>query len=191
MPRLPLNGPLRVSGDTLEHYRRGVGPATDYVRPGNPLPIGTPILAPFDGYLTHYGSLSADGGLGVALAGHGRVFHGQHLSSRRPSGAFREGDIIGLSGNTGRWTDGPHLHCYVIVEGLRMSFTEFMLTYGAPVLAGNGNIMSDLSENDKAWVRLAVRQEVGAAVATIPQGLTAEDKDWARLMVRQEIGGLR
>lgn len=39
-----------------------------------------------------------------------------------------------------------------------------------------------LSEEEKAWMRLMVRQEVAAVL-----GLTEDDKAWQRLMVQQEL----
>lgn len=39
-----------------------------------------------------------------------------------------------------------------------------------------------LSEDDKAWMRLMVRQEVAGVL-----GLTEDDKAWQRLMVQQEL----
>lgn len=54
-----------------------------------------------------------------------------------------------------------------------------------PAPAGEEEDMA-LSEDDKAWMRLMTRQEVGSAVAAT-LGLTEGDKAWARLMTRQEI----
>lgn len=45
-----------------------------------------------------------------------------------------------------------------------------------------------LDDNDKAWVREAVRQEVGGGVSQIAN-LTEGDKGWIREAVRQELGG--
>ena len=33
-----------------------------------------------------------------------------HLSAAAPAGSYLRGQIIGLCGNTGSWSTGPHLH---------------------------------------------------------------------------------
>ena len=33
-----------------------------------------------------------------------------HLNAGAPAGSYDRGEIIGLCGNTGRWSTGPHLH---------------------------------------------------------------------------------
>lgn len=135
--RRPLDGPVRVTSDTAEHALRGVGPATDYARPGVALPIGTPVVAPFPiARLSRWGKRNdADaypGGLAInGYSADGRfLFVGQHLNGYADvTGPIPQGGVIAYSGNTGGST-GPHLHCYVVADGVRMSMEEAIAAYG-------------------------------------------------------------
>ena len=44
------------------------------------------------------------------LAGAGVKTRYSHLNAGAPAGSYDRGQIIGLCGNTGRWSTGPHLH---------------------------------------------------------------------------------
>ena len=44
------------------------------------------------------------------LAGAGIKTRYSHLNAGAPAGSYDRGQIIGLCGNTGRWSTGPHLH---------------------------------------------------------------------------------
>ena len=46
----------------------------------------------------------------AVLAGAGVKTRYSHLSVGVPAGSCSRGQIIGLCGNTGRWSTGPHLH---------------------------------------------------------------------------------
>lgn len=85
------------------------------------LPIGTPLYATFDGkvrvakWMKGYGNiviLRHDNGL--------ETFYG-HMSqfNVKPGDIVHAGDVIGLSGNTGRST-GPHIHYEVRYHGLAL-----------------------------------------------------------------------
>lgn len=119
--RRPIDDPVRITGDRASHAEYGVGPATDY---GSD--IGTPVRAPFAGRLRWYDT--TEGGRGVIIDGTLATFYGQHLSARSAPGDYAEGDTVALSGNTGTLTDGPHLHCYVIVHatGERLAMEEYL-----------------------------------------------------------------
>ena len=114
----------RISGDTAEHARYGVGPATDY-----PLDIGSPIVAPFAGYLTSY--WTREGGHSLKLDGEKFQFFAQHLKSAPINGQKAWRSEIAKSGNSGRLTTGPHVHAYIIVKatGKRISFSEWLRDY--------------------------------------------------------------
>lgn len=142
--RRPLDGPVRVSGDTAEHAEYGVGPATDYVRPLTALPIGTPVVAPFDvDTFYEWGGLDTVGGHSItATSPDGRFkFVAQHLSEYRSKypALLREGQTLAYSGNTGTLTNGPHLHCYVMVDGVRMSMEEALREYGGSAAGGGSS----------------------------------------------------
>lgn len=82
--------------------------------------IGTPIYAVFDGEVTAAQTFG-DGGVGIFINSNPFEAEGEqvvlcaiywHLSALKVKArdAVRKGDLIGLSGNTGRYTTGPHLH---------------------------------------------------------------------------------
>jgi hypothetical protein len=125
MTRRPMNGARRNTGDTAEHAKYGVGPATDYGAD-----TGEPIFAPFAGRAG--GWWSGTGGNTVQVAGAGVTFVGQHLSSRfAVIGSYvNEGDLIGYVGSTGSATTGPHLHWWIELNGTRISGEEYMQRVG-------------------------------------------------------------
>ena len=85
-------------------------------------PIGTKILASEDGTVTTVASLSVGYGNYVLIKhadGYETVY--AHLSQIlvRQGQAVSQGDVIGLSGNTGNST-GPHLHFEVRKNGIKI-----------------------------------------------------------------------
>jgi murein DD-endopeptidase MepM/ murein hydrolase activator NlpD len=90
------------------------GVITQGVRPGHPAidiacTVGTPVRAAHDGEGRSRSSHTH--GLTVELRRpDGLVTSYSHLSSAKPGGPFKRGDLIGACGNTGTWTTGPHLH---------------------------------------------------------------------------------
>lgn len=82
-------------------------------------PIGTPIRACDDGRVFYSDNVPDKDGMGILLAhtwGLSNYWHLSNLIAR--SGNFcKQGDIIGLSGNTG-FVTGPHLHFGVKVDGV-------------------------------------------------------------------------
>jgi len=69
--------------------------------------VGTPIVAPFDGYA--FASSSELGGQEVTVRGAQGFVYNAHLSSYGTLGYVHTGDVIGYVGTTGDAT-GPHDH---------------------------------------------------------------------------------
>lgn len=155
MMRRPVDR-ARVTGDTKSHASYGVGPATDYAgAAGGGLPIGSPIRAPFPvAELVRWGGPRDIGGYALnARSRDGRfLFVAQHLSRYRNISRADEGDVIAYSGNSGTLTTGPHLHCYVVARGVRMSMEDAIRKYGtstrrARIARGHGVRTARVSVN--------------------------------------------
>jgi murein DD-endopeptidase MepM/ murein hydrolase activator NlpD len=76
------------------------------------LPVGTPLIAAADGTVVHKGS-GSDGG-NTLIIQHAPDLYAVYYHLQKPSALAKgakvsQGDVVALSGNTGRST-GPHLH---------------------------------------------------------------------------------
>jgi len=180
--RRPLDS-YRVTGDTKEHASYGVGPATDYAaEKGGPLPIGTPVKAPFPlGKVEYWGDDSFPGGLAVTATSPDKrfVFVGQHLSGSLRHPGLAEGSVIAYSGNSGTKTTGPHLHAYVIADGKRMSMEEAIKKYGLtkPVKVTKGTALRRVRKgvNGRKAPNLSAR-----IVQFLKPGIVGTFDGWAR-----------
>ena len=108
--RKPFDGTYRITSTFQDHQNRtppSTAPGIDFA-----LPSGTPVMAAADGtvYLARYGGA---GGRYVRIRHEGGVVTlYAHLSQLLvPEGTqVKAGSVIGLSGNSGTNTTGPHLH---------------------------------------------------------------------------------
>jgi len=127
MPRRPLDGARRITGNAASHDEYNVGPATDYGADMREV-----IRAPFGGWVTRWWSTT--GGYTVAITTNWVKFTIQHLSAYagKSAGQVNEGDVIGYVGNTGTATTGPHVHCWIILieSGQRISFEQYLVNQG-------------------------------------------------------------
>lgn len=119
----------------------GVNPAGGHTGVDAALPVGTPLRAPADGVIewadwcrTIGGTdnpwlLTVGGGICVVLnAGAGKPnFLFAHLSRTdlNKGDRVKQGDIIGFSGNTGKWTTGPHCHFEVMLDGYHIKSSTY------------------------------------------------------------------
>ena len=71
-------------------------------------PIGTPITATTGGKLSSFWN-EGGGKIAKLVTGQLRQFF-MHMQTVAPNGSVKAGDVIGRSGNSGRWTTGPHVH---------------------------------------------------------------------------------
>ena len=104
----PVDGPHAVSnnfGDPRPEPGGGF-----HWHQGNDImaPMGTPIVAPFDGVASV--SRSFLGGLGVYVHGEYGYVYNAHLSELGTLGDVETGDVIGYVGSTGANSSGPHDH---------------------------------------------------------------------------------
>ena len=92
-------------------------------------PSGTPVLASATGRVVFSRGLDIHGESIIIDHGWGVFSEYSHLSARYvvPGQFVLQGDIIGLSGNTGRST-GPHLHWEIAVNGTWVSPIPFLQT---------------------------------------------------------------
>lgn len=119
----------------------GVNPPGGHTGIDAVLPVGTPLRAPADGVIEHADwftdptgldnpwLMTDGGGIGVVLnCGPGKPnFNFSHLNSTHlnPGDRVNQGDIIGTSGNTGRWTTGPHCHFEVMLDGYSLQSNTY------------------------------------------------------------------
>lgn len=97
------------------HLKAGLGVGADYVA------VYVPLYAPVSGTTYLFGDDENTGGYWVGLRGDdGRDYQFAHMSDRRSPGRVNAGDIIGITGNTGTITTGPHLHVQIFVNGKRV-----------------------------------------------------------------------
>lgn len=126
MVRSPLDGQPPVSCDSECHGYQ----ATDWA-----VRSGTPVYAKFSGRFYRRGPYpdlgDRDPGLCGDVEAPGLFGRSAHLSRWAvPNGAWvAEGDVIGYSGNTG-YSFGPHLHDYVVVDGIRYGTADYLNQIG-------------------------------------------------------------
>jgi murein DD-endopeptidase MepM/ murein hydrolase activator NlpD len=104
--RCPVAGPVAY-GDTFGEMR--YNPGFIHKHQGNDLmaALGTPVVAPFDGYATSGSQATA--GIYVKVTGAEGFVYNMHLQRVGRTGAVVEGDVIGYVGATGNAT-APHVH---------------------------------------------------------------------------------
>ena len=105
----PLQGPHAISDSFGIWVHRSEKRGGDHVHQGNDIsaPMGTPIVAPFDGIaVTAENDL---GGMAVKVFGEYGYVYNAHLSRYGQLGPVEKGDVIGYVGATGNAL-GPHDH---------------------------------------------------------------------------------
>lgn len=122
---MPLNGLLQSPFGTVRQYngkvtRRHTG---QDMRAAN----GTPVLASASGQVVLSRPMDIHGNNIVINHGWGVYSEYAHLSERYvvPGQFVLQGDVIGLSGNTGRST-GPHIHWEIAVSDIWVNPIAFM-----------------------------------------------------------------
>ncbi len=125
--RVPVDKFIRISSPFGTRRSYGGGPMTSYHEGTDfAVPAGTPVYAPADGVVLIAEPLAVRGNAVVIDHGWG-VYSGlYHLSEIKvtPGQQVKQGDLVGLSGNTGLST-GAHLHWDVRVRGLNVDALQF------------------------------------------------------------------
>lgn len=125
--RVPVDKFIKISSPFGTRRSYGGGPMTSYHEGTDfAVPAGTPVYAPADGVVVIAEQLNVRGNAVVIDHGWG-VFSGlYHLSEIKvtPGQQVKQGDLIGLSGNTGLST-GAHLHWDVRIRGLNVDALQF------------------------------------------------------------------
>jgi murein DD-endopeptidase MepM/ murein hydrolase activator NlpD len=116
----PVNGPLGSSFGAVRTYNDGS--TRRHTGIDITIPSGTPMLASSNGRVVYARHLDIHGNNIIIDHGWGVFSEYAHLSEIYvvPGQFVLQGDIIGLSGNTGRST-GPHTHWEIAVNGTWVS----------------------------------------------------------------------
>lgn len=105
----PVHGPHAVADDfgIWVHHPKDEG--GDHIHQGNDIsaPLGTPIVAPFDGIAAV--ATNKIGGLAVKVFGQFGYVYNAHLSRFGTLGSVTKGTVVGYVGATGN-AGGPHDH---------------------------------------------------------------------------------
>ncbi len=125
--RVPVDKFIKISSPFGTRRSYGGGPMTSYHEGTDfAVPAGTPVYAPADGIVMIAETLAVRGNAVVIDHGWG-VYSGlYHLSEIKvtPGQPVKQGDLIGLSGNTGLST-GAHLHWDIRIRGLNVDALQF------------------------------------------------------------------
>lgn len=176
MATRPVNA--LIGDGTAAHASRGVGAAQDY-----PCPIGTPVVAPFAAVrIVRWGDDDALGGFALTgYAANGDYWVVQHLCAYLDHGSASEGEAVALSGNTGRWTDGPHVHHYLVVGGVRCNPEDIGL-YNHPEPAPYL-----LEENTMA---LIIRRQSDGIIGLVAPQLWAHMPDEETAVINAQVNSI-
>jgi len=120
--RVPVDKFIKISSPFGTRRSYDGGPFTSYHEGTDfAVPAGTPVYAPADGIVVVAEPLAVRGNAVVIDHGWG-VFTGlYHMSEIKvtPGQTVKQGDLVGLSGNTGLST-GAHLHWDIRIRGLNV-----------------------------------------------------------------------
>lgn len=120
---------------------------------------GTPLYAPADGVIEYAQWFTTDsgadnpywitngGGISVVLGCDGDdapsfVFSHLDYTEANPGDRVKQGDVIGYSGNTGKWTTGQHLHFEAIPPGFNLHSPTYGRVDPARYCTGYFNIIT-------------------------------------------------
>jgi murein DD-endopeptidase MepM/ murein hydrolase activator NlpD len=120
--RVPVDKFIKISSPFGTRRSYDGGPFTSYHEGTDfAVPAGTPVYAPADGVVVVAEPLAVRGNAVVINHGWGVYTGLYHLSEIKvtPGQTVKQGDLVGLSGNTGLST-GAHLHWDIRIRGLNV-----------------------------------------------------------------------
>lgn len=153
-------------------------------------PVGTPVVAAFDGQVAFFGDGGSYGNLVRLGHGGGRETRYAHLQRFAPAlalgAAVKAGDVIGFVGTTGRST-GPHLHFELIQGGEAVDPLAGAAVAVAAVAAPPSSGSSDDGAVEKLTDRIIHVESGGKAHAKNPLSSATGlgqfiESTWIRMM---------
>lgn len=161
--RRPVDVPPARFGNGTDKHPKGK-PAQDYG-----CPIGTPVYAPFDAVrLVRLGGEDYQGGFELrGYNSRGDFWSVQHLSEYAHGDTAAEGQVVALSGDSGTWTTGPHVHHYMQINGRRINPEDHGL-FNAPAAAADPEPFTPETEEEDDMERIVyVRDQATSGQGTI------------------------
>lgn len=104
LPQQYWNNVTQKFGVENDWYQSGIHNGTDFG-----CPTGTPVVAPCDGEIIHRYTNHPTMGKCVYFSGEGVYMRFMHLSEAMVQGRYKQGDVLGKTGDSGQSTGG-HLH---------------------------------------------------------------------------------
>jgi hypothetical protein len=154
-------------------------------------PVGVPLLMPYDGRVTC--GWSDGGGTVATLTGGGPKLRLVHLSRCTP-GEFRRGERVAISGNTGRYTTGPHLHLEEYSGGAPVNPTRGWVEAVLGVSSRGGGAVGGV-DLDRLRVAIIGKESGGSYRAVNPdsgalgygQVMPSNLPSWSRAAIGREV----
>jgi murein DD-endopeptidase MepM/ murein hydrolase activator NlpD len=109
---------------------QGFDPSRRHVGIDYATKTGTPVYAGTDGYIVFSNWSYDDGNMIIVAHGGGylTVYKHNHVLLKSANTFVKRGELIALSGSTGKSSLGPHLHFEVWKDGIPQDPNEFLLT---------------------------------------------------------------
>lgn len=154
-------------------------------------PVGVPLFIPYDGRVSC--SWSNGGGTIATLTGGGPQLRLVHLSRCTP-GEFRKGERVAISGNTGSFTTGAHLHFEEYSGGAPINPTRGWVEAVLGVSSSGGGAVGGV-DLDRLRVAIIGKESGGSYRAVNPdsgalgygQVMPANLPSWSRAAIGREV----
>lgn len=111
------------------------------------------LYAPFDCKVTTF--YDTGGGKWVNLTSGNTVIQCAHLSKYIKTGLVKEGEVVAVTGNTGKYTSGPHLHLQIKVNGILVDPEKY--NWEGLTMSQYNDIIKQFQANDRRFSALSKR----------------------------------